>query len=138
MALDLLQKPLLTKNKVMFDLTKEHCEQAMIQLDRSLEFSEKIFKLLMNQPGHFPSQENLASYLGMSSRSFRRRFEKENNSYAEVLSKVKRDLAKRYLNDPKLTIEVIANLLQFSEPVSFRRAFKRWTGLTPSEYRKKQ
>jgi AraC-like DNA-binding protein len=50
---------------------------------------------------------------------------------------VRRDLALRYLADPKIAIAEIAFLLGCSEPSPIHRAFKRWTGLTPSEARKR-
>ena len=48
---------------------------------------------------------------------------------------VREALAQRYLSDDRLAVEEAAFLVGFSEPSAFHRAFKRWTGLTPSAYR---
>jgi AraC-like DNA-binding protein len=52
-----------------------------------------------------------------------------------VLDDTRRDLAFHHLSDPRLQVSEIAYLLGFAEAASFNRAFRRWTGLTPSEYR---
>jgi AraC-like DNA-binding protein len=49
----------------------------------------------------------------------------------------RRDLALRYLADPKIAIAEVAYLLGYSEPSPFHRAFKRWTGVTPTEARRR-
>jgi AraC-like DNA-binding protein len=51
--------------------------------------------------------------------------------------RLRRDLALRYLADRKLAIGEVAYLLGYSEPSPFHRAFRRWTGLTPSEARRR-
>jgi AraC-like DNA-binding protein len=48
---------------------------------------------------------------------------------------MRRQLAMRYLREPEMAICEVAYRLSFSESSSFHRAFKRWTGLTPKEFR---
>ena len=73
--------------------------------------------------------------LGMSERTLTRKLSDEGLNFTEVLQQLRRDLAVRYLDDPKLHISKIAWLLGFNEVSSFTHTFKRWTGKTPSQMR---
>jgi AraC-like DNA-binding protein len=79
---------------------------------------------------------HVAKRLGMTSRSLQRRLKDEATSFGAVRERVRRELAQRYLDD-KLAISEISFLLGFSEPSAFFRAFKRWTGTTPVEARRR-
>ena len=57
-------------------------------------------------------------------------------TFAQLLDEVRADLARMYLGDSQLAVFEVAFLLGYSEPSAFNRAFRRWTGQTPSEYRK--
>ena len=74
----------------------------------------------------------------MTSRTLRRRLEAEGAGFSELLAAVRKRLAIDYLVGTRLSTEDIAEALGFSDVVSFRHAFKRWTGLTPREYRMAQ
>jgi AraC-like DNA-binding protein len=78
----------------------------------------------------------IAAKLHMSARSLQRRLQSEGTSFAEVLSDMRRDMALRYLRDPRIYIGEVAFLLGFLDVTAFHRAFKRWTGSTPAEYRR--
>ncbi|HET9930789.1 MAG TPA: AraC family transcriptional regulator [Polyangiaceae bacterium] len=80
---------------------------------------------------------DVARKLKMSERSLQRRLADEGVTFDALLDKVRRDLALRYLADPKIAVAEVAFLLGYSEPSPFHRAFKRWTGKTPSEMRKR-
>ena len=79
--------------------------------------------------------DDVACSLGMSKRTLARRLSDEELNFTEVLQQLRRDLAVRYLDDPKLNISKIAWLLGFNEVSAFTHAFKRWTGKTPSQTR---
>jgi AraC-like DNA-binding protein len=59
----------------------------------------------------------------------------EGLNFTEILQQLRRDLAVRYFDDPKLDISKIAWLLGFNEVSAFTHTFKRWTGKTPSQMR---
>jgi AraC-like DNA-binding protein len=80
--------------------------------------------------------DHIAKRLGLTARSLQRRLKDEGTSFNALRETVRRDLAKRYL-DEKLSIAEISFLLGFSEPSAFFRAFKRWTGTTPLEARRR-
>ena len=72
--------------------------------------------------------DDVALSLGMSKRTLARRLSDEKLNFTEVLQQLRRNLAVRYLDDPKLHISKIAWLLGFNEVSAFTHAFKRWTG----------
>jgi AraC-like DNA-binding protein len=63
------------------------------------------------------------------------KLEVEHASFTGVLDEARASAAKRMLEDPDRSIGQTAYALGFSEPSAFHRAFKRWTGMTPSAYR---
>lgn len=82
-----------------------------------------------------PTVNHVAKRLGLSSRTLQRRLAAEGISYAAILDRYRRETALRLLDDDRLAIYDVSTLLGFSEPKAFRRAFKRWTGLSPRSYR---
>ena len=81
------------------------------------------------------SQESVAEALVTSLRNLQRNLKKEGASYKELLEDVRRELAAHYMEQSDMSINEITFLLGFSEPANFSRAFKRWTGVSPSEFR---
>jgi len=82
-----------------------------------------------------PSAQALAQALGMSRRTLQRKLSALGLSYKSVLDATRHDLALRYLDDPERSIIDITFQLGFSEQSAFTRAFKRWSGATPTAYR---
>ena len=87
-------------------------------------------------PSGLPSDELIAKAVSMSTRSLRRRLSAEGTTYSQLLDAVRRELAERYIADTSRSLGEISYLLGFSELSSFSRAFKRWTGKIPGEYRR--
>jgi AraC-like DNA-binding protein len=83
------------------------------------------------------SMERAARQLGMSVRSLRRRLTEEGTSYQDVAEVARAMVARRLLKDPERSIQETASLLGFSDSSAFYRAFKRWTGVTPSQFRRR-
>ena len=77
----------------------------------------------------------VASELAMSSRQLNRRLKEEGSSFRNLLLECRLELAEQYLSDSSLSLTEISFLLGFAEASSFSRAFRRWTGVTPSEAR---
>jgi AraC-like DNA-binding protein len=85
--------------------------------------------------GHTPQADDIAQRFHMSARTLRRLLREEGCSYREVLTEVQRELSFRYLCDPAVSIGEVSYRAGFSDPNAFHRAFKRWTGRTPGEFR---
>jgi AraC-like DNA-binding protein len=89
--------------------------------------------LLKHQPA--PTIAQLASLFNVSQATFRRRLEEEQTSITAIKEKCRYELANELLHNRQHTLDEIADKLGFSDAGAFRRAFKTWTGVTPSEYR---
>jgi AraC-like DNA-binding protein len=82
------------------------------------------------------SDESVAEALHMSVRTMHRKLTEVNQNFRGLLVELRRNLAEQYIMDNSLTLTEISLLLGFSEPSSFSRAFKNWTGTTPSDVRR--
>jgi AraC-like DNA-binding protein len=81
-----------------------------------------------------PAVAAVARTLDRSSRTLQRQLEEEGTTFREVLNDLRAELARAYLRDGEHTIAEITYLLGFSETAAFSRAFKRWTGVSPSRF----
>ena len=82
-----------------------------------------------------PDFETVSSELNLSPQTLRRRLKEENTSYQEIKDNIRRDQSIYHLSRQDFSINEIADLVGFTEPSTFHRAFKKWTGLTPGAYR---
>jgi AraC-like DNA-binding protein len=71
----------------------------------------------------------------MSERSIQRSLSEEQTSYRQLVDEVRKSLAIEHLSHPGTSATDVAFLLGFSEPSAFTRAFRRWTGTAPTEFR---
>lgn len=98
----------------------------------SMQVRSRLIELL---PGGQPTQKDVATALNLSVRNLQRRLHAEGGSFKQLLDETRRELAAQYLQDNHRRIGEITYLLGFSEPSNFTRAFRRWTGLSPNEFR---
>jgi len=86
----------------------------------------------------FAPIHELAKELGISSQTLHRRLKESATSYQKIKDNLRREVAIHKLVNERLSVEKVADIVGFSEPRSFTRAFKHWTGLTPREYCKRE
>jgi len=87
-------------------------------------------------PGPVADFEQLADEMGMTPATMRRRLHDEGESYQSIKDNLRRDLAISYLSHSKRSVMDIALELGFSERSAFHRAFRKWTGASPGEFRR--
>lgn len=81
--------------------------------------------------------EDVAKHLNVTLRTLQRRLKDENTTYAALRDSVRYCYAQKYLSDPGMDMDSIAAALGFSETANFYPAFKRWSGMSPGEYRRR-
>ncbi len=82
------------------------------------------------------SREEIAGTLHCSVRTLQRRLKDEGTSYKEIYDEIRKDVAMCYIDNDDKSLYEIGLLLGFTETSAFYKAFKRWTGLSPGEYRR--
>lgn len=83
------------------------------------------------------SMEAVAASLGMHRRTLDRKLQRQGAQYGELVDSVKQEVARQLLHDTRLQVQQIAESLHFSTAANFATAFRRWTGKTPSEFRRR-
>ncbi len=106
----------------------------MPQGAKPLRATKNVIARLLAQ-GH-PSISDAALALGTNVRTLQRRLAEAGTSYSELVEDVRFEKACRLLENEGLSIADIASALGYTYPAHFTRAFARWTGMTPRDYRK--
>jgi AraC-like DNA-binding protein len=116
---------------------EELAEKLLDRLGASGSMADLVRRTLWAElSGGSPTVERTASLVGVSPRTLQRRLSEEGTSFATVLDGFRRDLATRLLQDRSLGVGEIAYLLGYADPSTFHRAFRRWTGRSPLQFRK--
>lgn len=101
--------------------------------------AEKVRSLINKDVGHsMPTTEEVASKLNVSITTLRRQLQREDTSFQKLKDECRLEAALHYLSYRELSNTDIAQKLGFDEPSAFFRSFKKWTGMTPGEYRAKK
>jgi AraC-like DNA-binding protein len=132
----LLDRTFSQANPALSATLEQHAERLLAELPKGRTYGMRVREHLVAalQAGE-PTLGNVVSRLKTSERTLRRRLQEEGVTFSDLLADVRRELALRYLEDPRLSVDEIAFLLGFANGSAFRRAFRRWTGVAPSEKR---
>lgn len=126
---------LMVGNPLITQVHEQILDDLLSRIDRNdliYQIKNKIYEQL---PMGAPSQQQMATDLGMSLRNLQRKLHEKDTGYKELLEATRRRLALDYLTQQHLSFSEISYLVGFSSVANFHRAFKRWTGKTPGEYR---
>jgi AraC-like DNA-binding protein len=133
---DLAEK-LPSANPDLTRLYEQLTEDYLNKIDRA-DFPGRVHKELIRLlPTGVSGKDQVAQALNMSTRTLYNKLESAGTTYREVLDGTRRDLAEEYIRQD-LPIYEIAYLIGFSDTANFSRAFKKWTGQSPIEYRQAQ
>ncbi len=117
-------------------LSRQQCETALKSLKSKGGTAERVCRYLVENPGKVLVPEAVAKGLGISYRSLRRRLQEEGTSFRELYSRVRMQLAADYLLQTSMSVEQVAEEVGYADRSSFQSTFKKWSGLTPTQYRK--
>jgi AraC-like DNA-binding protein len=109
------------------------CEEELQRLEADQDMEARVRQQLMQAEVTLPSVEELATRFHMTSRTLRRRLEAAKTSYQGILDDVRRLRAVRYLASNH-SVQQVAWLLGYADPSNFSRAFRKWTGQSPSTF----
>jgi AraC-like DNA-binding protein len=127
--------PLSTAHPELARMNDQTVIDYLARFDRNNITMQVRSQIIEQLPEGRPSQGDIAVKLNTSLRSLQRKLRDQDTSFKELLSDTQRELALNYMRDSSRSIGEITYLLGFSEPSNFTRAFKRWTGKSPGEYR---
>lgn len=82
------------------------------------------------------SIDRIAEDIGLSKRTLQRRLQQQNANFAQLRDDIRFHYSIKYLIDDHMSVDLVSKALDFSDRTSFTNAFKRWTGLSPSVFRK--
>jgi AraC-like DNA-binding protein len=128
----------LSYNRELYQLLDQ--EAARLHADgQAQSFTEQVRRAMTGllQRGYV-GIEQVAAQLNTSTRTLQRKLREEGHTFGQVLEALQQAYAVRYLRESSLTIAEIGYLLGYAEPGVFTKAFKRWTGLNPSEFRQRK
>lgn len=132
----MLDRAYLHRNPELHALLLPRAERALGQLGGPTRYSDRLrHYFLARSPARIPDMSDAARELGLSERSLRRKLAEEGISYRELVQTAQQTAACTMLRDPRSTIQEVARALDFADVTAFHRAFKRWVGVTPQEYR---
>jgi len=130
-----LERPLPTANLDLLSSSEKVVADYLSGLEHGDIVARTRGEIMRQLPSGKTSEETVASALNMSLRTFQRRLRDNGTVYRELVDDVRRDLAGKYLANPRYSITEISYLLGFSEPSSFARSFRRWNGTSPTAVR---
>ena len=130
-----LSQPLPLADTVTHQAMAERCRKQNTEFTGREAWLGRIRQLLAAQLHAAPGLEGLAEQMKCSARTLRRHLHDLGCSYQELLDELRFERAKQLLAEDQWPIYRIAEALGFSETASFRHAFVRWSGVTPSQFR---
>jgi len=128
-------EPLPTSNRQLAATMDRLIAEQIAHLDKSNVVARCKASLLEQLSSGELSEVEMAQHLHMSRRTLQRKLAEAETTYQKLIDDTRRDLAVRYIEDPRHSITDITFMLGFSQQSAFTRAFKRWTGVPPTDYR---
>lgn len=122
-------------NLIAHDSVREVCANLAARLKEQAGLAGRIGRQMVTDYGRIPSIGHMATTLEMSDRQVRRKLRAEGTSYRAIQDDVRSQVAMKYLRDTALPVEAVAGAVGFDDAANFRRAFRRWAGKTPAEFR---
>jgi AraC-like DNA-binding protein len=127
--------PIHMANPGLLEHFEKYAQDVISQMERKDEHTRAVTRIILSQlDDEALSIQKVAKEMAVSVRTLQNRLEAEGVLFSDLLQDIREQLAKKYLRE-NYSVEQITYLLGFSEPSVFRKAFKKWSGFTPREYR---
>ncbi len=131
-----LELPIVTADATALNVARQMCEQALEDLGFDTELVQQVRRFLPRDGDGFRGMEEVAALLRTSPRTLKRRLAVEGLSFSALLERERKLEAVRMLRSSRVSLDVIAERLDYASVSTFIRAFQRWTGKTPAAYRR--
>ena len=130
-------RPIPGSYRYMKGILVGYAEELMAELETGTSFQDHVKRLIVEKlPKGYLDIEQVSGRLNMSRWTLARKLKKEGTTFHKLVSDLRSRLAVGYLQKSNLSTTDIAFLLGYSESSAFQRAFKRWTGQTPKEFKR--
>jgi AraC-like DNA-binding protein len=128
--------PLNLQPQYVFGILRAHADDLVEQLDRSGSVARRVEEIILPllHTGQV-AMDNITDRIGLSRQTLYRRLKAEGTTFEQVLDALRHRLALQYLQGSKVSVNETAYLVGFNDPAAFSHAFKRWTGMSPRNYR---
>ena len=131
-----LRQPIHRGSGSLSDVYKAMCERVLGPSTADRDTPSQVRRLLLSRSGRqMPSLEGAAELLRLTPAQLRKRLYRAGTSYKKLVLETRMELGKHYLLDTSLSIQEIAYLLDYGSPPPFSRAFKKYLGHSPEDYR---
>ncbi|CAA0079046.1 putative HTH-type transcriptional regulator [Zhongshania aliphaticivorans] len=130
-----LSLPIIRSTEELAEYLSHAPHDFLMNANQGSSYTEKIRQIIKKSLPLLPSYESIANSLGLTPQTLRRRLRQEGCDYRLLKNELIRDTAIDFLLQDNREIKTISYQLGFSEPSAFIRSFKKWTGLTPHQYR---
>jgi AraC-like DNA-binding protein len=119
----------------MLEHFETYAQEFLAEMDEPREVTREVTRILLSSlDDESITIKKVARQMSMSVRTLQNHLKDEGVVFSDLLKVVRERLAKKYLRE-NYTVEEITYLLGYSEPSTFRKAFKKWAGITPKQYR---
>jgi AraC-like DNA-binding protein len=133
---DTLAAPMARSDATVSEAYEQHARRLLERLPAVEGVAGRVRRIVIEQlRGGEVTMELMAGRMAMSVPTLRRRLDQEGTTFSDIVDEIRKELAERYLREPTMAVSEVAFLLGFSSESAFHRAFRRWTGIAPSEYR---
>jgi AraC-like DNA-binding protein len=130
-----VQRPFTAINRELAISSDRILEEVIRELKESGIITRIKKAIIQDLPSGTPSEEDIARSVFLSGRTLQRRLAEEHTSFRKLVLEVRRELARKYLEDKQMPLAEISHMLGFSDTSSFSRAFKQWIGEPPATFR---
>ena len=134
----LINKPLKKADPQTTRLITEFCEKQLADLKAEVSIVGAVSALIYEEISAPPTLDQAASNIGLSPRSLRRHLQSSGTTFQSILNDARKALAMKLLRDTDEPVSAIAYEVGFENPSHFGRAFKKWSGHSPSEFRQRK
>ena len=131
-----LDQKLPTGNTLLAQVNETAIVEYLLWLDRTDVVSAVQATLMQLMPSGPVSEEDVAKQLNLGVRTLQRKLKEKGHNFKDLLNCTRQEVTLNHIKNTRLSLTEIAYLVGFTDQANFTRAFKRWTGVSPSVYRK--